>query len=56
VCHLLAREFAFEVLVLVGRRLRGPLRVGHPLIRLLVALNLLYWSLCGFLFAKVVDE
>jgi heme exporter protein B len=22
----------------------------------LVALNVLYWSLCGFLFAKVIDE
>ena len=33
-----------------------PMGQATAWLGVLVALNLLYWSLCGFLFAKVVDE
>ena len=33
-----------------------PMGQATSWLGVLVALNLLYWSLCGFLFSKVIDE
>jgi heme exporter protein B len=33
-----------------------PMDQANSWMAVLVALNFLYWSLCGFLFSKVVDE